>query len=40
MEKAILEKRRTGGASKHEDRLRKKGRKDWEGPGEDLVLTD
>ena len=32
MEKAILEKRRTGGASEHdENTLRKTGQKEWEG---------
>ena len=32
MEKDKLKKRRTGGASKHEeDALRKKGLKEWEG---------
>ena len=32
MEKAILEKRRTGGESKYEnDKLWKKGQKEWEG---------
>ena len=39
-QKAILGKGKTGEASKHEDRLRKKGQKDWEGPGEDFVLTE